>query len=154
MSQALRGTWAKRGYIAGLWEPPIFGSFKRRPKEHHHFGRAANTRHPCGRIVFDPTIILRLKPGAGRQRISIGSLGEPLDAEKPPLRWTDEILHNLDTILCWYLQGNYSSRVSEVVQDFVHPQYHLTCSVTRIDRRVHWSASLSTESGHFPNSGT
>ena len=38
----------------------------------------------------------------------------------------DEILHQLETmetILCWYLQGNHHSMVSCVVQDFVHPQY-------------------------------
>ena len=39
------------------------------------------------------------------------------------LLWMDEILHHLESILCWYLQGNHPSRVSEVVQDFVHPQY-------------------------------
>ena len=35
----------------------------------------------------------------------------------------DEILHHLETIVCWYLQEKHPSRVSEVVQDFVHPQY-------------------------------
>ena len=27
-----------------------------------------------------------------------------------------------ETIVCWYSQGNHYSRVSQVVQDFVHPQ--------------------------------
>ena len=29
----------------------------------------------------------------------------------------------VETIVCWYLQGNHHSRVSWAVQDFVHPQY-------------------------------
>ena len=32
-----------------------------------------------------------------------------------------------EATVCWYLQGNHPSRVSEVVQDFVHPQYHAVC---------------------------
>ena len=28
-----------------------------------------------------------------------------------------------EAVVHWYLQGNHHSRVSEVVQDFVHPQY-------------------------------
>ena len=27
-----------------------------------------------------------------------------------------------EATVCWYLQGNHHSRVSQVVQDFVHPQ--------------------------------
>ena len=29
----------------------------------------------------------------------------------------------VEPIVCWYLQGNHLSRDSEVVRDFVHPQY-------------------------------
>ena len=36
--------------------------------------------------------------------------------------WMDEILHHFETT-GWFLQGNHDSRVSQVVQDFVHPQY-------------------------------
>ena len=32
-----------------------------------------------------------------------------------------------ESIVCWYLRGNHPSRVSEVVQSFVHPQYYSTC---------------------------
>ena len=28
-----------------------------------------------------------------------------------------------ETIVCWHLRGNHHSRVSQVVQDFAHPQY-------------------------------
>ena len=39
--------------------------------------------------------------------------------------WTKSCttLKVLETIVCWYLQGNHHSRVSQVVQDFVHPQF-------------------------------
>ena len=37
------------------------------------------------------------------------------------LPWMDEILHHLETIVCWYLQGNQPSRVSEVARNGFRP---------------------------------
>ena len=34
----------------------------------------------------------------------------------------DDYLETMKTRACWYLQGNYDSRESQVVQDFVHAQ--------------------------------
>ena len=54
------------------------------------------------------------KPAVGRRFISVF---HTVDGRNP-LRTT---LKPWETIVCWYLQGD--SRVSWVVQDFVHPQY-------------------------------
>ena len=40
----------------------------------------------------------------------------------------------METIVCWYLQGNHHSRISQVVQDFVHPQRDLFLE--------HWKGGL------------
>ena len=40
--------------------------------------------------------------------------------------WMDEIMHHFkpwEATVCWHLQGNHHSMVSQVMQDFVHPQY-------------------------------
>ena len=44
--------------------------------------------------------------------------------------WMGEILHQWETIVCWYLQGCHASRVSQPVQEFVHPQYGLSFFLT------------------------
>ena len=41
--------------------------------------------------------------------------------------WMDKILHHfetmVETVVCWYLQGNHHSRVSRWCEmDFVHPR--------------------------------
>ena len=41
--------------------------------------------------------------------------------------WTKSISHHLEsmeTIFCWRLPGKHHTRLSSVVQDFVHAQYH------------------------------
>ena len=48
--------------------------------------------------------------------------------------WMERILHRFQIMRThgfWYLQGNHHSRDSEVVQDFLHPQYQRlwTCSM-------------------------
>ena len=42
-----------------------------------------------------------------------------------------------ETIVCWYLHWNHHARVSEVVQDFVHPLYF-----PRVSERVAPGSSL------------
>ena len=46
--------------------------------------------------------------------------GETLRWLRNPFRTTQQAMK---TIVYWYLQGNRHSGVSQVVQDFVHPQY-------------------------------